>query len=853
METTSPSEMYREIGQRLRRARLRLNLSQEELAREINTTAVSISRWERGIVLPQPLYRAQLCRVFGLDGSALFGESNENQQSQFAQPSFWYVPYLRNPLFTGRLEILQRLCELLHTERTRPQAICGMGGVGKTQLALEYVYRYQQEYQAIFWLRSETRETLSADFVLLAEHLNLPAHTDPDQQRIIEAVKGWLSEHTNWLCIFDNVEDLALLNAFIPSRRSGHILLTTRAQATGVLARRVELMPMEQDEGALLLLRRAKLAESQTTLPELQEEERALALAITRLLDGLPLALDQVGAYIEETGCTLADYLRYFQERRATLLNQRGRESENHPQSVTATFALSYEKVEQARSRAADLLKLCAFLHPDAIPEELCTDLCAASDSAEASSASDLFELETALATLRMYSLVKRNAETRTLTIHRLVQTVLRDNMEPQLQYHWGERAIMLLSQRLPEPGGQKFWPIYQRYLPHVEACAALLKEWKLVSPDAGRILSLVGAYLVERAQYNSAKTFLLQALTLYQRLGTQGQQGKAVVYRSLSELYFYKGEYLRALPCAQKALTIFRRISNGEHAEMATCLNNLAALYHARGDYVQAEKFYREGLEMRQRILGSIHPDIAESLNNLAFLYQIQEKFSQAEPLYQQALTIYEKTLGPGDALVARGLNNLAKLYSCMGEPERAEAAYLRSLALYEQTLDSQHPLLAFVLHNLAVFYYQERRDLEQIEALFLRALRIREQVLGENHPDLASTLYWLALHYRDQGRYVQARPLLERALAIREQALGPQHQRTAECLHHLAVLYVNLGEIELAVLFYRRALTIRESVLGKAHPEVSSTLQNLVELLARTGRSTEARALSERLVNET
>lgn len=848
MDIPAHTEKYHEIGQRLRRARLRLNLSQEELAREIDTTSVSISRWERGIVLPQPLYRTRLCQIFALNAALLFEEQG-SQLDQLRQMSLWHVPYLRNPLFTGRAEMLQRLCDVLHTEHAHPQAICGLGGVGKTQLALEYAYRYQQEYQAIFWLSSETRETLLSDVVLIAQLLNLPVHTDSDQQRIVEAVKRWLSEHPNWLCIFDNVEDFALITAFIPTRQQGHILLTTRMQATGILARRLDLTPMAQDEGAWLLLRRAKLVEDQATLDTVSEEQRTLAQTIAHLLDGLPLALDQVGAYIEETGCTLANYLSYFQERQATLLSLRGQESTHHPQSVTATFTLSYEKIEQAHSHAADLLKFCAFLQPDAIPEELCIDLYTVVPHASPSiSTIHALELETALATLRLYSLIKRNVEAKTLTIHRVVQTVLRDTMEQYTQSTWVQRVITLLNQHLPQLSGQKVWPIYQRYLPHAEICAMFCKQWKLASSDAGKLFSLMGAYLIERAQYSSAEGFLFQALDVYQQMKEQGQHGLATVYRYLSELYFYTGEYLQALPYAQKALAIFQQTSEGEHAEMATCLHNVAALYQARGEYAQAERLYQQALEMRQRILGPMHADVAEALNNFAALYSFQEKYQQAEPLFQRALAIYEQTLGPEDPLVARGLNNLALTYSCMGKPELAETTYLRALSLYEQTLDPEHPLIAFVFHNLAIHYYREQQKQEQIEPLLLKARAIREKVLGADHPDLGSTLYWLALYYSSQHQNTQAQPLFERALTIREQALGLLHPRTIECLLRLADLYEQQDNLEQAEKLYRQMVITHQQAPGEIPPKFTKTLQQLEALFVRTGHLSETEMLRER-----
>src|SRR2546421_3363628 len=250
------------LGQRLRRERQRLNWSQERLAEAIGATAMSIHRWEHDQALPQARYRERLCRVFHTGADALFAASITEGGQARVHPRIWSVPYRRNPFFTGREAVLQRLHQVLHSQAvaalTQAQAISGLGGIGKTQTALEYAYRYRDEYQAILWARADTRQGLLADVVAIAALLQVPAADDGDQQRCAEAVKGWLKEQTDWLLILDNIEDLGLLDEVLPPVGQGHLLLTTRAQATGTLAQCIELGQMAPEEGALFLLRRAK-------------------------------------------------------------------------------------------------------------------------------------------------------------------------------------------------------------------------------------------------------------------------------------------------------------------------------------------------------------------------------------------------------------------------------------------------------------------------------------------------------------------------------------------------------------------------------------------------------------------
>src|ERR1019366_1948146 len=260
---------------------------------------------------------------------------------------------------------------------TQSSALHGLGGVGKTQIALEYAYRHALDYSAVFWIEAEKDEQIVASLLRIAETLQLPGQNEKDQQRVIAAVQRWLSTHGQWLLIWDNVEDLTLLDRFLPSARLGAILLTTRLQALGALARGLDLLPMEQEEGLLFLLRRAKVLEPEATSKQVDQfaermpAQSAAASELVTVLGGLPLALDQAGAYLEETHCALPAYLNLFRNQRATLLQQRGEGTREHPASVATTFTLAIATTAQRHPAIWDLLRVCALLQPDAIPEEL--------------------------------------------------------------------------------------------------------------------------------------------------------------------------------------------------------------------------------------------------------------------------------------------------------------------------------------------------------------------------------------------------------------------------------------------------------------------------------------------------
>jgi len=231
-------------------------------------------------------------------------------------PKIWQIPYPRNPMFTGREDLLKELQDLLLTKKTatqaqpQTQAVSGLGGVGKTQLAVEYAFRNASRYQIVLWVNAETPETLIADYTRLARDLKLPLKNEHDQQVVIETIKWWLKNHQAWLLILDNVDDLKSIQSLLPPIHGGHVLLTTRNQVSGRLAHHLDVSVLPNEEGALLLLRRAGILSKPQTL---EEATTVLARQISQELGDLPLALDQAGAYIEETGCSLQSYQQQYQ------------------------------------------------------------------------------------------------------------------------------------------------------------------------------------------------------------------------------------------------------------------------------------------------------------------------------------------------------------------------------------------------------------------------------------------------------------------------------------------------------------------------------------------------------------
>jgi AAA domain len=241
-------------------------------------------------------------------------------------------------------------------------ALSGLSGVGKTQTIVEYAHRHLDEYVYILWASANSREALVSGYGKIAGLLKLPESKDKDQTLAVEAVRHWLSSNQRWLLILDNADDLRTAREFIPSGKNGHVLLTTLGHATGAVARRVDIEEMGTEEGALFLLRRAKCIEENAFLEAASPANQEKAKEIAAQLDGLPLALDQAAAYVEETDCGLSGYLNLYRTHGPELLRLRGALSADHPDPVATTWALSFEKIEQAnppRLNSYDFVPSC--------------------------------------------------------------------------------------------------------------------------------------------------------------------------------------------------------------------------------------------------------------------------------------------------------------------------------------------------------------------------------------------------------------------------------------------------------------------------------------------------------------
>lgn len=760
-------------------------------------------------------------------------------------PSIWNIPYPRNTFFLGRDFQLEQLKHQLQQHKAsghaQPFAINGLGGIGKTQLAVEYAYKYAKDYRQVLWLRSDTQETLMAAFVEVARLLKLPEQQEQDQSIVAQAVKRWLSQHESWLLIFDNVEDLRLIRDFIPSLLKGDILLTTRSQITGGFAVNLSIDILDQENGALLLLRRAGTLKLDDTLDKATESERLQAMEISEKLGGLPLALDQAGAYIEEAQCTIDDYLHIYRQKRLQLLSERGSISADHPEGVLTTWSISFEKIEKESPAAAEMLRFFAFLHPDAIPEEL--PLQAAKHLGPTLiNVDDTFEFNKVIAVLRRFSFVRKNSKEKTLAVHRLVLAIVQDTLAQQVRDEWIARTIKALNAVYPG-AAHKTWQQCERLTPHVLNYIANLEN-RENDQELAKLLEKTADYLKERAQYAQAEPLYLKTLKIWEN--TAGEESLEVAYPldGLATLYRELGKYEKAEPLYHRALGIWEKT---EDLRITYSLYGLADLYRKLGRYQESEKNHLRAIQIMEQARGPEHSEVAYLLNGLANLYREQGRYQECEQLYLRAIRIREQTLGSDHPEVAYILNGLANLYREQSKYEQSEHNYLRSQIIWEQALGPDHPKVAFPLHGRADVYRKQGKY-ELAIPLYERAIQIRAQALGENNPDVAYPVNGLANLHHAQKNFDEAKRRYLRALDIWEKAFGPNHIRVAFPLNELAAIAVEQNEYEEAERLYQRSLRIREYAKGATHPDVAYPLLGLADLYSRQTAYEKAEPLYQR-----
>jgi hypothetical protein len=618
------------------------------------------------------------------------------------------------PLFKGR----SALIELLETT-SRPLALIGPGGVGKTRLAIEHAWRQIGRCSAVFLVSAGSVEALNRNLAGLCDQaaLDLPEQTLTEEAAQRQAVLHWLQSHPGWLLILDNVdspEAAAAVEALLPQFSGGQLLITTRLRDWSAAVQRQEVELLSPKAATAFLLERT----AERRRPESDDAAMAEAIAVQDL-GRLALALEQAGAYISQRRLSLSAYRNQWQRNRQLVLAWNDPRLMQYDRSLATTWLTSYQQVDAS---ARTLLRRLAWLSPEPIPESLLE----VAIPGEPNAGGDGWE---AISQLEGYSLLNRSAEAPTLSVHRLVQEVVRlwQQQPNEPEPNELEQALAWLDAAfVGDPDDVRNWGVLDPLAPHALAVAGFGDRAGISEPTA----------------------------RLFNQLGL---------------LFFCKAAHSDAEPLMQRVVEIAEDSYGSEHPEVAIRLNNLAQLLKATNRLAEAEPLMRRALAIDEVSYGSDHPRVATELNNLASLMLATNRHVEAEPLMRRALAIDEASYGKEHPNVARDLNNLAQLLQDTNRLAEAEPLMRRALAIDEASYGNEHPDVATNLNNLAVLLQATNR-LAEAEPLMRRSVEILIAFAqqGYQHPNLEAGL----------GNYLsllQSLELSESEIQARLQSLLP------------------------------------------------------------------------------
>ncbi len=632
----------------------------------------------------------------------------------------FFVPYRpKGDQVIGREAALQAVREQLtrgyRTAIGQTATFQGLGGLGKTQLAVEYAYRYREEYpNGVIWLSAD--QDIDAQLIELSEKARWIAPQSEHKYKL-EVARQRLRSYSQCLIVFDNLEDLQTVADYLPEPQAEpHILVTSRVEQPGFTP--VPLDLLNEELSLKLLLQEAGKE------PE-EEAGWQAAREIAEALGGLPLALELAGAYLRHRSVGWRPYRDLLQYNLKAALPGRFLTGSftRHEADLYSTLKID-EEVFAEEPRLREILDLLTWSGPAPMGQSLLSALLDVQNPTELTGA---LSLGVAL------RLLLKTPETESYAVHRLVREVRRENMPLAEHLDWGNS----ICQRI----GNWFQERRQNFadLPQFEAEIDHLRAWQdhalHHAPQHASRLTWLQAYPhYHRGRYQEAKEGVEKAEELFEQVQPEDSQLKAHVLNDLGTTYFLLGDYQRGLEHYEKALAIQQEVLGERHPDTATSLNNLGSVYGNLGKYEQALEHHKKALAIQQEVLGERHPDTATSLNNLGSVYSSLGKYEQALEHHKKALTIRQEVLGERHPDIAMSFNNLGSVYSSLGKHDHALEYVEQALRLHRELLGDQHPDTVLVAHNLA----QALSDLSrQKEALHLVNEFLRK--IPQDHPHYA------------------------------------------------------------------------------------------------------------------
>jgi tetratricopeptide (TPR) repeat protein len=753
-------------------------------------------------------------------------------------------------------------------QRQQIQILRGLGGIGKTQLAVEFARRHHRRFSSVFWLDGRSEDTLKRSIASHASRIpqgqisetsrTYAGDSGADVDAVVKDVITWLArpDNTAWLLIFDNVDreykvhggdpDAYDVRRYLSGTDHGSVLVTTRIARLEQLGESQLLGKVSKKQGQAIFESWYKKKHSKLRavnnlvrvditnkrIVDAAEGEQLLAR-----LDGLPLAIAQAGAYLEGSGVELALYLSFYEQQWNKLMESdylADAPLQDYPdRSVWTTWVISYQAIRDKHEATANLLLLWSFLDNKDLWHGLFATACEKSTVAArmllgwiGDIASSELEFSRAMQLLRNYSLVEEVVETRSYATHPVVHQWARHSQGKHFAIALSRVAVVAVGWNVPESSTRDYATLQRRLLPHAQACSR-----QIIKREADWGLS-VNKEPVEDINASEEQETVLTAINLLGNLyANQGKLGEA------------EQMYERALRGREEAL-------GPNHTLTLNTVNNLGNLYANQGKLGEAEQMYERGLREREEALGPNHTLTLNTVNNLGNLYADQGKLGEAEQMYKRALRGREEALGPTHTLTLDSIHCLGNLYAQQGKLSEAEQMYERAMRGYEEALGPNHTSTLNTVNNLGnLRKYQG--ELGEAEQMYERALRGYEEALGPSHMSTLRTANNLGNLYAQQGKLSEAEHMYNRALRGYEEAPGEervqQYMSALKNLDNIGDLHIRRGETAKAQAVYEKALSGLHSVLGQSNDRCLDLAAKIDALTVTQSAKMEHQSLSE------
>ncbi|MEO3856577.1 FxSxx-COOH system tetratricopeptide repeat protein [Acrocarpospora sp. B8E8] len=758
----------------------------------------------------------------------------------FSAPEVWGNVPQRNTSFTGRSELLDQLREHLTGQRDAVvlHALQGYGGVGKTMLAIEYIYRYSRDYEVIWWVPSDQQALMRSALAALAPRLGITGLPPDKLDEAIGAVRDALRRgqpYGRWLVVFDNADQPEDLKEVLP-HGTGHVLVTSRNHRWKQSAKTLEVDVFMREESQEFLGRR---------VPGISEAD---AYRLAESLGDLPLALEQAGALMFETAMSVDTYLDRLSEEAGKVLGQGT--VLDYPVPMAAAWSISLQRVRDQMPSAMALLHRIAYFGPEPIPLDLINlGRFVLAPSNLRDTIRDPYRMSDVVREIGRYALARLDNLRRTLQMHRIIQALIREELNEKEQETARHDVHLLLAAADPDrPDDYEAWEDYDNLVAHVGPSAIIDCD----DPDVRRLATNVGRFLFVKGDLKACEAWLSRALDQWTDKFPPTDLHLLIVKRLLSTLLNALGRFDEAFAIGEDALGLLRQEHGEEHDETLIMLNVLGGILRQRGEFVRALELDEGSVPLHTRVFGGQHPNTFRATNNFAIDNALATRYEEAlrldEAIYEGRLNHYGND---GHYQVAFSRNAIARDLRLLGRYAEARSEGERTFATYadivrQKTLIENHTDVLLQARELSVARRKAGAFDEAIE-LARTVFHRHRDTYGEDHPGTLAAAVSLANAQRLVGDHARSAEFSADTSARYAKTRGPDHPFTHGSALNTAIAHRLLGEPLKAKKLFESALAGLTRSLGKEHHYTLTCMTNLASVLADLGDIAEARRLGE------